>query len=264
MESLLIGVLVATRITAAIFTAPVLGSAHVPIRFRVILSGLLTIFTLPVLVMEPIATQSWLSLIFCELAIGISLGLGISILFAAAQMAGAVMSQMASIPNMEVLPNLVSPVGSLFCMLSIAVFVLMNGPEMMVAALLDTFAEIPPGSTLELSSLDELAVGLLRQSFLLTLRGVAPSIAAILISTLVVGMLGRTYPQLNLLEFGVGSNLAIMMLALLFTVSGCVWLFIDDVQAIQQTITDGLRVAADAAAAGTDTVPLEQAGHHVR
>ena len=266
-ETVMIGLLVATRITAGIFTAPVLGNVQVPIRFRILLAILLTTMTTPVLSTKINLGSDWVSMFFGELVIGISLGLGVSILFAAAQMVGASMSQMASIPVTEIIPNLASPIGNLFCLLSVAVFILMNGPELMVASLLGTFAELPPGISLNLYELDQLAIDLLRQSFLLTLRGVAPAVAAILVSTLVVGMIGKNYPQLNLLEFGIGSNLAILMVAILMTISGCVWLFVDDVQNIHHLIKDRLQQSVqtksveEVSAPGLETQLLEEAGH---
>ena len=88
--------------------------------------------------------------------------------------------------------------------------------------------------------MNQLVVDLCRQSFLLTLRGVAPGVAAMLISTLVIGMINRAYPQFNLLSLGISSNLLVMLVALLFTVGGCVWLFVDDFQQILETIRTAL------------------------
>ena len=94
----------------------------------------------------------------------------------------------------------------------------------------DRFATLPLGTTLETTAVTGLVIELLQQSFLLTLRGVAPAVAALMISTLVIGLISRTYPQMNLLGMGLSSNLMVMMLAIFFTLGGCVWLFADDLE----------------------------------
>ena len=106
---------------------------------------------------------------------------------------------------------------------------------------------------MQTAGLVDLAIELLRQSFLLTLRGVAPAVGAILISTFVVGLISRNYPQINLLNMGLTSNLCVMILSLSFTLGGCVWLFADDFQQVVATIQNAL-VAED----DSDTVTLDR------
>ena len=126
----------------------------------------------------------------------------------------------------------------MFSILSLAAFALIGGPELVVTATLDTFVNLPIGSSLETSSVSALLVQLLQQSFLLTLRGVAPAVAALMISTLIIGLISRTYPQMNLLGLGLSSNLVVMLLAIFFTLGGCVWLFVDDLNQVIITIQE--------------------------
>ncbi|MEL7497294.1 MAG: flagellar biosynthetic protein FliR [Planctomycetota bacterium] len=244
-ESILLGTLTLVRVTAVVFTAPVLGGTQIPIRFRVLMAVTLTVFTAPMVfqVATPPAELDMMSCVFSELMIGMSLGLGVAILLAAARMVGTVIGQMASIPTMEQFPELNSPVGKLFGFLSIAAFVLVSGPELVVTSMIDTFVYLPVGSTLETLELSQLLIELLRQSFQLTLRGVAPAVAALLVSTLVIGVISRNYPQVNLLGLGLSSNLLVMMLAIFFTLGGCVWLFVDDFEQTRLTIEDALKAA---------------------
>ena len=245
LDQIFVAAMVLVRITSMLLTAPVLGSRSVPVRFRLILGLALTILTFPLLqASHPVVpgVDHWLGAMFSEVTIGISLGLGVTLVYSAAQMAGTVLAQMASIPIHENggFQNAASPVGQLFGILSAAAFTLMNGPEMLITTTLDTFACLPLGAALDTASMEQLLVDLCRQSFLLTLRGVAPGVAAMLISTLVIGMISRAYPQFNLLSLGISSNLLVLLMALLFTVGGCVWLFVDDFQQILVTIRTGL------------------------
>lgn len=248
-ETIFVGLLALVRITAMLFTAPVLGNRVIPIRFRVLLSLILTAITFPMIQRQVAVVPSigqWHNAMFSELTIGLSLGLGVAIMFAAARMTGTVISQMASIPMAGGASEASSPVGQLFGILSAAAFVLMNGPEMLIASTLDTFVHLPVGTTLESAGVSELLIELLRQSFMLTLRGVAPAVAAMMVSTVVIGVISRNYPQVNLLSLGLTSNLSVMMLALFFTLGGCVWLFVDDFQQILSTIHSALDAASEA------------------
>ncbi|MDG1873012.1 MAG: flagellar biosynthetic protein FliR [Mariniblastus sp.] len=250
LQTTIVFLLALTRITAAILTAPVLGNRSVPLRFRLVLAILLTCTAMPLIQVDSMGgLQGWTtsmaaSMLLSEIVIGSLLGFGIMIVFSAAQVAGTVIGQMAGIQISSSLdpqsgqPS--SPVNQMFGILSLAAFALIGGPELVVTATLDTFANLPLGTTLQQSSVFALLGNLLQQSFILTLRGVAPAIAALMISTLVIGLISRTYPQMNLLSLGLSSNLMVMLLAIFFTLGGCVWLFADDLGNFMAMITDTL------------------------
>ncbi len=240
------GSLALVRIASMVFTAPVLGHRSVPFRFKILLALVLTTVTFPLISQSttiPTEIDGWTHSLFSELAIGIFLGLGVQIVFAAAQMTGTVISQMAAMQfgnGNDTLGGEGSPVSKLLGVLSIAAFVLMGGPEQLVGATINTFVAVPVGTSLQTGGLVDLTIELLRQSFLLTLRGVAPAMGAIMISTFVIGLISRNYPQINLLNMGLTSNLGVMMFALLFTLGGCVWLFADDFQQVVMTIQNAI------------------------
>ena len=245
------GSLAFVRIASMVFTAPVLGHRSVPFRFKVLLSLVLTTVTFPLITQSatiPNEIDGWTQSLFAELAIGIFLGLGVQIVFMAAQMAGTVISQMAAMQTgdgNDTLGGEGSPVSKLLGVLSIAAFVLMGGPEQVVGATIDTFVAVPVGTSLQTAGLIDLAVDLLRQSFLLTLRGVAPAVGALFISTFVVGLISRNYPQINLLNMGLTSNLCVMILSLSFTLGGCIWLFADDFEQVVDKIQEALVAKED-------------------
>jgi len=211
-----------------------------------VLALLLTTVTFPLINQSttiPTEIDGWTRSLFSELAIGIFLGLGVQIVFAAAQMTGTIMSQMAAMQignGSDTLGGEGSPVSKLLAVLSIAAFVLMGGPEQVVGATINTFVAVPVGTSLQTAGLIDLMVELLRQSFLLTLRGVAPAVAAIMVSTFAIGLISRNYPQIDLMNMGLASNLCVMLLALLFTLGGCVWLFADDFKQVVTTIQEAI------------------------
>ena len=248
--TIVVFLLALARISAAVMTAPVLGSRTVPIRFRLVLALLLTMASLPLIGAGDLAIDAtdaqfdYVAMMLSEVTIGAMLGFGVLIVFSAAQIAGTVIGQMAGI---QIAGNFdpqsgesTSSVSQLFGILSLAAFALIGGPELVITATLDTFANVPIGTSLHSTTVFPLLGDLLQQSFILTLRGVAPAVAALMISTLVIGLVSRTYPQMNLLGLGLSSNLLVMFLAICFKLGGCVWLFVDDLQQIMALIQDSI------------------------
>ena len=236
-----------TRIAALSLTAPILGSQAVSFRYRILIAAALTIGAFPVV--NSIATESTIqnadivSMLISEATIGLSLGWGTMIVFSAAQFAGNAIGQMAGFNFMDqtnVSGAQSSSVGQFFSIVSIAAFALMDGPELVMSSLLGTFRHLPPGTSFASADLLALITQLLQQSFTLTLRGIGPAVAAMFITHLVLGLISRSFPQIDLTGFGFGSNVAVMWLAMFLCVGGCVWLFVDDfgstIQSIESTL----------------------------
>lgn len=236
MELAILFLLVTTRLIAVAITAPLLGSRAVGMRFRLGIALAVAVLAFPLVEFSNVPTEPAEvgSALISEALIGALLGFGVTILFAAAQMVGTVIGQLTGLQIADQLdPNSgsgSSAVSQLFAVLSLAVFALVNGPELVISSVLDTFVSLPPGTPLRTDSMLELLAQLLQQSFVLTLRGVAPAVASLMISTLVMGLIGRTYPQINMLQIGLSSNLVVMMLAIFLTLGGCMWLFVDNWQ----------------------------------
>ena len=267
MESLaILFLLILVRTTALVMTAPLLGSRAIPFRFRAGIAVVLSLVTLPMIrshAMLPasLATNpsELLHLASAELVIGFALGLGVSLMFASAQMAGTMLGQMAGIQISDQLDPTTgqsgTPVSQFFSILSLATFALMGGPELVLSSLMNTFVELPIGShvfsagegaALARTDMANLLVEILRQSFLLTLRAVGPAVVAMMISTVTISMIGRSCPQMNLSGIGFGSNVVIMLLAVFLFSGGCVWLFVDDLTGVVEHIQETL-VASPAA-----------------
>ncbi len=240
--------LVFVRIQASLLTAPLLGHAKVPLIFRVGLAGLLTVVTVPILAQgdsfAPLEQRDLFSCVLSEILIGSALGLGVAILLSAAEVAGQMVGQLAGINMTDPLSSESTPGGvtaGFFNMLSLAVFAMMGGPELMVTAILDTFQTVSLGQVLNQNELLQMVVVLLGQSLSLAVRAVGPAVAALLIATITLGFISRTIPQMNMLQIGLGSNLIVFWLALFLTLGGCVWLFVEDIQLaveqVQSTLT---------------------------
>jgi len=232
-------------------TAPILGSRAVGLRTRLAIAAMLVMLAMPLVhVPAEFSNQTptgadWLPFIFSEAAIGITLGLGVTIMFSAAAAAGTVIGQMTGLQLGETGGgDSQSPVSRFFHIVSIAVFALIGGPALVVTGILDTFIQIPLTTTLADGPMVSMATELLQQSFMLTLRAIGPVMIALFVSNIVIGLISRTYPLMNLLGLGLSSNLVVMFLAIFLSLGGTVWLFVDDIESTIDFVQQGLHEAA--------------------
>jgi flagellar biosynthesis protein FliR len=128
----------------------------------------------------------------------------------------------------------------LLFMATVTVFLLIGGHRMVMAGLLDTFRTIPPGVGLPNSLADGFTT-LLGQSFSLAVRAAAPAVTALLTATLVLGMIGRSIPQLNILAVGLGLNSLLAIALMAVTFGTLLWAFQNQIQPALQTIFDILK-----------------------
>ena len=265
MNLLAIFILVFVRIVAVTFTAPILGSRAVGLRSRIAIAVMLMMLTMPLVQVPPelmadsakgVVAARWIPFIFSEAAIGITLGLGVSIMFAAASAAGTTIGQMTGLQLGETGGlDSQSPISRFFHVISIAAFALIGGPALVVTAMLDTFIQIPITTTLDQQPMIELVTQLLQQSFMLTLRAIGPVVIALLAANIVMGIISRTYPQMNLLGLGLSSNMIVMFMAIFLSLGGTVWLFVDDIESTIQFLEEGIHNATAVTPSAFTAVP---------
>ncbi len=210
---LLLG-LVFARVGGLCMTAPIYGTREVPLQVRGLLAFALALLIAPTqwsaAAIEPGSMVHYVVLLAAELMIGLFLGLGIVFLFSAVQLAGGLIGRLGGLVLADVFDpsadEQVPLLGRFMYLLTLIVFVAIGGHRMVIGALLDTFQSLPPGSMASPESMAHVLQELLTQSFVLGVRISAPVVVAVLLSTLVLGLIGRTLPQLNLLAVGFGLN----------------------------------------------------------
>lgn len=254
LDTLLVGrfvifALVLARTGGLVMTAPIFGYRGIPLRVRVLLAVAMSLVVTAACLgasPPPVNSLSGLGLLLArEALVGTLLGVGVGVLLAGAQVAGQLVGQLSGVSLSDVYsPGLgenVAPVSQLFYMLTLAVFVAVGGHRIVAEALLDTFVWAPPGHAMLGSSHVEVLVGVVAQSFALGIRAAAPFMIALLLSTLVIGLVGRTLPQINVMAVGLGIN-SLMTLGLLFLSLGVVaWTFQGPMVDVLRELGQGLR-----------------------
>jgi flagellar biosynthetic protein FliR len=240
--------LVLARTGALVATAPIFGSLALPRRVKALLAVMLSLLVTPIYLnasLPPVDNlPEYLRLMVSEVLIGLLLGLGIQILFSGIQVAGQVVSQMSGLSLAEVADPAfnedASVFSQLFYFLALAVFIAVGGHRIVTEALLETFAWAPPGQAALGDTFVEVLTNITTQSFVLGIRAAAPLLAALLLTTIVLGLISRTLPQINIIAVGFGLS-SMMLLGILFLSVGTIaWTFqdpiLDVLQELQSTI----------------------------
>jgi flagellar biosynthetic protein FliR len=246
----LVFTLVLTRVSGIVMMSPVIGGSDIPVQVRALLAFTLTLLIMPsqwfVPIAEPQNLTAYAILIAAELGIGLALGLGLNIFFTGASMAGELIGQIGGLTATQIFDPISgdqSPLLSrLFQYLAITVFAAVGGLQVLVTTLLDTFVTLPLGEAAFHSSIAYSLVKILALSFNMSIRMAAPVVVAVLVAMLVMGLLGKTLPQLNLMSVGFGVNSMIMFAVLTMSLGAAVWCFQERIDDVFQLLFTGLHV----------------------
>jgi flagellar biosynthetic protein FliR len=203
-------------------TAPVFGTRSAPMRVRAFLALGLALIIAPMQGhLEFAPPQNLIEMLLMlgrELILGLALGLAVMILFTGLQLTGQIIGQMSGMSLADVFDptfNANIPVFTqLLDIVALSVFLAIGGHRQLIRALLDTFRARPPGGDDFPFSLVETLTVVLGESFVVGIRAAGPIMLALLMSVLVLGLISRTLPQLNVLVVGFSIN-ALMMLGVM-------------------------------------------------
>ena len=246
-------VLVLTRVSGIVIMAPVLHSTDAPMQFRALLAFAFSLAIMPsqwfVEVPEPDTLPAFAIMIAAELLIGLAMGLGLYILFTGIALAGELIGHVGGLQASQIFDPVtgdqVPLMARAYQYLAITVFALIGGLNVLVCSLLDTFATIPIGTIGFQPDVAFSLVVILNSSFHLALRIAAPVLVATLISMLVMGLLSKTLPQLNLMSVGFGINSMLMFVVLCLTLGTGMWCFQERIGDVFEVLFAGLHTTID-------------------
>jgi len=204
-------VFIVFRVSGIMIFAPFYGSANIPAKVKILWSVILAVVLFPLVggfgvEAVPIGLDDFLKGAFCELAVGLIIGLFATLVFIGLQVAGQMMGQQMGIALANVLnptfESQISVIGNFYFFFGIIVFLGINGHHQLLAAIVRSF-DIVPLAGLKLSPMTVThflnSVGGI---FIVGIRVAAPVIIAMLLVTIALGFVARTVPQMNILVVG--------------------------------------------------------------
>ena len=217
--SMLIYALAFTRMSAFLLSVPTLSAYPLPLRMRFLLAAVIGgMVTATKFGMPNLATHELPMLFLQESIIGVSLGLAVSTVVAAFQMAGSFISRMtggnlASIGSVS--GEQLTPLATLCHGLAITLLFVTNGHRMVIDAAMKTFQLVRPGVAWTAGEPIDFLRETLALSFEFAVRVSAPITFALLISGLATGLLGRLIKHVNFFGIGTSLNVVTMLVMLI-------------------------------------------------
>lgn len=219
--------LVLARIAGLFVMTPLLGSARVPRRVRVMLVLMLAL-GMAGAVRQPPAMPGDLATLTVALAgeivFGIAMGMVVALVFVAAQWAGEMIGQQMGFSLAQALDpqfgGTGSLIGDLYYMLCIVIFVspLVEGPAALLRGVHASFTALPLMSVGMNPAVLDLLVGVLSGAAVLAVQLAAPMLLTMLIVDLALGFIGKTMPQMNVMTAGLSLRAVVGMIVLILGV----------------------------------------------
>ncbi|NIP85146.1 MAG: hypothetical protein GTO03_06140 [Planctomycetales bacterium] len=240
VDGMILLALVVARVAPLVMLAPIFGARSLPLPLSGLLAIVLSLLIAPLQVaggvVPPPQTGPLLLALASETLTGLSLALAVLVVFQAAELAGRLIAGSSGLVFSDGAAD--QPAGpapaQLLTLVALAVFVTTGGHRLVMAALLDSFQALPPGSGLLPADLTDTATQLLAAAFALAVRAAAPVIVAVLVANLAVGVLQRSVPQVNSLVVGLGLNLGVALTGLFLALGAIAYLLGDQIAVFLQ------------------------------
>lgn len=208
------------RVSGFCMVAPILGTALVPARVRLLFAVLLTMLIAPLLHDLPqpdLLSAASVVMVAQQLLIGIGLAYFLQMLIQAFVTFGQIVAMQMGLGfaslNDPVNGVSVTAVSQLYLMLVTLLFLAVNGHLVMIDVLVESFHTLPVGADIGGGRL-QAVVGWASWMFAAGLLMALPAITALLIINCSLGVITRAAPQLNIFAIGFPLMLVLGMLIL--------------------------------------------------
>jgi flagellar biosynthetic protein FliR len=203
--------LVMFRLGGIFALAPTISSTIIPARYKALLTAMLAAAAYP-LVAGHITTPSNITiidlvpLIASEALIGLCIGAIAALPLLSIEMSGVIMGQsmgfgLAQVYNPESDANS-EVLGQLLFYIASGIFAAIGGVEQLFGGLLASFKSVPIGAFQVSDTPLDLFVTTLTSGMVLALRVSLPVVAISFLLMVIMGVIGKTMPQLNIMSVG--------------------------------------------------------------
>lgn len=200
-------VLVLTRLSAFFLVAPVFSWKTIPVRIKVAIVMLISVFFSSVVsfAIDPkqISALESIILISNEAIYGFALGLIVIFIFSAVKLSGRIIERQMGLAMAQTLDPLsgetAQPVSILIDMLFILLFLSANGHHLLLLSISKSYQAFPAGSIPTIPLLVRGVVQASSTMLILCLRLSAPILAAFMLLLAVLAVFARIMPDMNVM-----------------------------------------------------------------
>jgi flagellar biosynthesis protein FliR len=220
-------VLVLLRVSAIVVTIPVISDQSVPARFKAALSILIAIIIFPIVLPKISQPVNYPLLILMykmvgEVMIGLIIGFTARMIFVGIQMAGDMVGFQMGLSIANVIDPMtstqVSIITELQYLIAMLVFLAVDAHHIFFSAIIQSYSIINPLSFHFSGQLMQFIFDFSKEIFVVAIKIGAPLIAVMLFTSVGLGIVARTVPQINVFIVGMPLQIAIGLIFLGLTV----------------------------------------------
>jgi len=217
--------LIFLRVSAILMTVPLFSSKNIPLLFKIGLAISISVLLFPILSLnEELITSEVIPYgieIVSEILLGVIIGLSVRVIFAGIQLAGQLAGFQMGFAIVNVMDPLTSAQSSIIAQLknliAMLLFLATNAHHWFLRALVDSFRLVPPFGFHLTNPLFEYLMRLGGNMFIIAIKVAAPVMIALLLTSVALGLVARTVPQMNVFIVAFPLKIVIGFLVLAFS-----------------------------------------------
>ncbi|MBW1940381.1 MAG: flagellar type III secretion system protein FliR [Deltaproteobacteria bacterium] len=194
------------RVSAIMMTLPLFDSKNIPPLFKIGLSFSITIILFPVLKLTDIPFLKGIIPfglgVASEIMLGAIIGLSVKLIFAGIQLAGQVAGFQMGLAIANVLDPVTQTQNSIIAqfkyLTAMLIFLALNAHHWFLRSLVASFRLVPPFDFQLNNSLMKHLMLLAANMFVIAIKVGAPIIVVMLLTSVALGLVARTVPQMNI------------------------------------------------------------------
>lgn len=217
--------LIVVRMTGIFAFAPFWGSRNIPVQVKIGLSFLLAFILFPIIKKPDLVVNdffSYLLYIIAELTVGLIIGYTSMLILMAIQFAGELIDIQMGLSIVSVFDPQSSTsmplMGQFKYLLALLFFLALDGHHQIIIALFNSYKTIPLMNFHYSGSLLDYILFLAQQLFITAFCLSAPILGTLFIIDVVLAIMTRTVPQLNIFVIGFPIKIAIGMIFLILVI----------------------------------------------
>jgi flagellar biosynthetic protein FliR len=229
-EQLVVFLLVFTRIGAFIAACPVFAMREIPPTVKVGLAFVLSLALLPLAGPAAVPLDNFLGFALAlaqEAAVGLGLGIFTSLVFHGVRLAGQYAGFQMGLAMAEIMTMGQEGQGAIVSqflwLFGLMFFFSINGHHLLIAGLAQSFELVPLGAAVAQLKTTLFVAKAFGGLFVIALTLAAPVMAVLVVSDIILGLMVRMVPQINVFMLGFPLKILVGLFALMVTVPVMGW-----------------------------------------
>ncbi len=224
--------LIFVRMTGLFVTAPIFGRRNIPVYFKIGFAFTTALLMANVIKVGHIVDTDnfmiYALYILKEFAVGLVIGFIAYAVFTSIYIAGQIIDMQIGFGMVNVLDplsNIQVPVtANLYFMTAMIIFLVTNGHHMLIKALYQSFDIVPLGSAVIGPGMVDNIIIVFQNMFSVAFRIAAPIVAAVIITDVVLGIISKTIPQMNVFVLGMPLKVLLGVIIVLITIPAFIYI----------------------------------------